>query len=117
MAGKRRRIDKWFACDPFMRMHRSMDWTGVYVMYDENDRVLYVGSSFHLGKRFNTYRGQRFTNAAQPHIKEMLSKVYYAKYRRTRGVGDHLRLEYRLIHRLCPPYNRRFDPVGRKAVR
>jgi|19_taG_2_1085344.scaffolds.fasta_scaffold12493_3 excinuclease UvrABC nuclease subunit len=70
------------------------DWPGVYVMYNDEDNIIYIGHSKQLGKRIKSH--------------EKSGEYAYIKQKYTPSIDDAQKLESRLIQRLKPTLNRDF---------
>lgn len=77
---------------------------GVYIMYDNNDKVIYVGKAVKLKNRLQCYFGD---NTVEPSLKValMIEKIYDFQYVICQNEQEALILESNLIKRHQPFYN------------
>lgn len=77
---------------------------GVYIMYDNNDQVIYVGKAVKLKNRLQCYFGD---NSVQPALKVamMIEKIHDFQYIICQNEQEALILESNLIKRHQPFYN------------
>lgn len=73
---------------------------GVYLMYNGNDEVLYVGKAKDLRNRITSYRYARSRK-----IRKMLAKVERIRFEVCQSETDALLMENMLIRSIRPPYN------------
>jgi len=76
--------------------------SGVYIMHDENDDILYVGKAVNLKNRVSQYFQK---SAKSPRIEKMISKIVRFEYIVTDNEVEALILECNLIKKHRPPYN------------
>ncbi|WP_456324096.1 excinuclease ABC subunit UvrC [Desulfonauticus submarinus] len=74
---------------------------GVYLMKDENDRIIYVGKAKNLYKRISSY----FRSQNDLKVKKMVSKVKNIDFIITNSEKEALILEANLIKKYKPKYN------------
>lgn len=74
----------------------------VYMFLDENEEVLYIGSSKHLAKRI---RIQHFSNLNGNLNEECISETYKILYHQSLSESDMKVKERYLINKLTPKYN------------
>lgn len=77
------------------------DSPGVYLYFDAQDKILYVGKATSLKRRVGSY----FTKAHDNRIAELVSKITRIDYIETPTVIEALVLEANKIKALQPPYN------------
>lgn len=77
---------------------------GVYIMYDNKDKVIYVGKAVKLKNRLQCYFGD---NTVEPNLKValMIEKIYDFQYVICQNEQEALILESNLIKRHQPFYN------------
>ena len=76
--------------------------SGVYIMHDKNDDILYVGKAVNLKNRVSQYFQK---SAKSPRIEKMISKIVRFEYIVTDNEVEALILECNLIKKHRPPYN------------
>ena len=90
------------------------DNPGVYIYYDSQGNVLYVGKAKNLKKRVHQYFSM---NVKQEKVAAMLSHMADFRYIITPTEADALSLENNLIKEYMPPYNILLkDEIGRAHV-
>lgn len=77
------------------------DAPGVYLYYDKNDRLLYIGKATSLKKRVGSY----FTKAHNARIADLVANIVRIDYVQTPTVIEALVLESNQIRAHQPPYN------------
>ncbi len=77
------------------------DAPGVYLYYDEDNTLLYIGKATSLKKRVGSY----FTKAHDNRISQLVSKIARIDYMQTPTVIEALVLEANQIKANKPPYN------------
>jgi excinuclease ABC subunit C len=77
------------------------DSPGVYLMRDQDGRVIYVGKAKSLKKRLLNYFGSNLETKTQA----LMAKVAQIEYRLAPSEAMALLLEYKLIHDFNPHYN------------
>ena len=123
-------MSKWQAIDldSYADLGAVPDVPGVYVVYAWEIPAIgyyleYIGSSLNLRTRLKQHF-RRHGRPGGPFDYECLipgvadawldgceDHQFRVAWKATRGIGDHLRLEARLIHRMRPSANRRGLPV------
>ncbi|MBP3284704.1 MAG: excinuclease ABC subunit UvrC [Clostridia bacterium] len=76
--------------------------SGVYIMHDQEDAILYVGKAVNLKNRVSQYFQK---SAKSPRIEKMISKICRFEYIVTDNEVEALILECNLIKKYRPPYN------------
>ena len=83
-------------------LHNELpDAPGVYLYYDENDRLLYIGKATSLKRRVGSY----FTKAHNSRIADLVTNIARIDYVQTPTVIEALVLESNHIRKNQPPYN------------
>lgn len=77
------------------------DSPGVYLYYDANHRLLYIGKATSLKKRVGSY----FTKAHNARIADLVANIASIEYVQTPTVIEALVLESNQIRKHQPPYN------------
>ncbi len=83
------------------QISQAPDKPGVYLMRDQNNRVIYVGKAKSLKQRLLSYFGRRLDSKTQA----LMAKVAQIEYRLTPSETAALLLEYKLVHEFNPHYN------------
>lgn len=74
---------------------------GVYLMYDKQGNVIYIGKAISLKKRVMSY----FARTLNPKTSKLVSEVQVVKFKKTASVIEALVLEANLIKLYQPKYN------------
>jgi len=77
--------------------------SGVYIMHDQNDTIIYVGKAVNLNNRVRSYF--RSNIGRGPKIDRMVSLIRRFEYIVTDSETEALVLECNLIKEHRPPYN------------
>lgn len=77
---------------------------GVYFMFDDAERILYIGKAKCLRKRLSSYRNAK-PGKVQDHTLELLECVGSLRWMETRSEKSALSREAKLIRTFRPPYN------------
>ncbi len=80
---------------------------GVYLMYDRDNQLLYVGKAKNLHQRVSSYF--RTKAAETPRLELLLSKLYRIDYEIKGSELEALLSEQRLIQKFNPPVNRQME--------
>ncbi len=78
------------------------DKSGVYLFYDKNNEILYIGKAINLKKRVSSYFSK---NIIDDKTKVLVSNISYIDYRIAKSQYEALLLEQNLISTLKPKYN------------
>ena len=86
---------------------------GVYMFYDKDDNLLYIGKSVDIKKRVRSHLSQSHTSSKEAAI---TSNVHYIDHEVTSGELSALLRESALIKELSPIHNRRLRSTSELAV-
>ena len=86
---------------------------GVYMFYDKDDNLLYVGKSVDIKKRVRSHFSQSHTSSKEAAI---TSNVHFIDFEVTSGELSALLRESALIKELSPSHNRRLRSTSELAV-
>ena len=78
--------------------------TGVYKLYDEENKLLYIGKAKNLSNRLKSY----FLTSKDRKKNELIERIKYLEIFLTKTESDALLLEQNLIRKLKPPFNVQF---------
>jgi predicted GIY-YIG superfamily endonuclease len=84
---------------------RAPDRTGVYLMKDADDRVLYVGKAVDLKRRLNNYRVANPDKMPRRHLR-LVRQVARIEFQFCANESAALRRESKLLRALKPRFNR-----------
>lgn len=84
----------------------SINFPGIYVIFNDLNQCLYIGQSTSIGKRLRTHiRSSLHSSLWKTTWRQKGYKRLKIAFRRDKKRFERLTLEARLIHRLNPEYN------------
>ncbi len=84
------------------RVKTFPDLPGVYIMYNREGKIIYVGKAVSLKKRVSSYFSSSYKG---PKTEKLLSEVWDIQYQTTKDESQALIMEDKLIKESHPKYN------------
>src|SRR4051812_47798397 len=78
--------------------------SGVYFMFDQSQRLLYIGKAKSLKHRITSYSNLA-PGKSPEHILELIENITEIKWLKCKSEQEALRKENELLHAVRPPFN------------